>query len=209
MNDQDSAPDTTFTKLISLATDIRRKRSLEALHTTCKLLSERGSRDFSYRNIITLGKDRGLAVPSQKTIVNQSGEHYRELIHSWRVFSNPPEAGLKGVDWMENIKDPALRMSVLMLNAELKAMKAKEARKSMTSGVPIIIGRQEGQPISPLLHLNGSELAALKASIDPDFLRLTGLSLQSRGEIVDTAGRNVMKPGFRDAIEKILTVHKL
>jgi len=46
----------------------------------------------------------------------------------------------------------------------------------------------------------------LKAAIDPASLGLVGLSIGSRGELVDAKGRTIHKPGFRDAIEKVLAV---
>ncbi|HCB42879.1 MAG TPA: hypothetical protein DEP56_07240, partial [Pseudomonas sp.] len=59
-------------------------------------------------------------------------------------------------------------------------------------------------PTRPLL--NDAELGALKAAIDPASLGLVGLSIGSRGELVDVKGRTIHKPGFRDAIEKVLAV---
>jgi len=97
-------------------------------------------------------------------------------------------------------------MSVAMLEGELRAMKAKESRKSQQTGAPIIIESLEGQIISPNLRLNDAELAALKAAIDPEALRLAGLSIGTRGEVVDARGGKIHKPGFRDAIEKILSL---
>ena len=49
-------------------------------------------------------------------------------------------------------------------------------------------------------------LPALKAAIDPTTLSLVGLSIGSRGEVEDAKGRKIHKPGFRDAIEKVLSV---
>ena len=40
----------------------------------------------------------------------------------------------------------------------------------------------------------------------PASLGLVGLSIGSRGELVDVKGRTIHKPGFRDAIEKVLAV---
>ncbi|MCY1305718.1 hypothetical protein D9M70_555410 [compost metagenome] len=62
----------------------------------------------------------------------------------------------------------------------------------------------QGASIQP--RLNDAELAALKAAIDPAALRLVGLSVGGRGEVVDAKGRKIHKPGFRDAIEKILAL---
>lgn len=208
MNEQLISPQETYERLMSAATDSRRRRSLEALHEACRLLRERHSSDFSYKTILTLGKDRGLSVPGEKSIVNRTGAHYRELIQAWRLSSVPSKGNAKSGanEWIEHIKDPVLRMSVAMLAEELRALKAKESRKAQQTGAPIIMGNLAGEILSPQLRLNDAELAALKAAIDPATLRLAGLTIGSRGEVVDAAGRKIHKPGFRDAIEKILSL---
>ncbi|MNE89623.1 hypothetical protein D3C80_1870510 [compost metagenome] len=97
-------------------------------------------------------------------------------------------------------------MSVTLLAKELRALKAKDARKSQQSSAPIVLGVVAGQAVSKQLLLNGAELESLKAAIDPATLGLVGLRIGQRGEILDGAGRQVHKPGFRDAVEKILSV---
>ncbi|HCL3239907.1 TPA: hypothetical protein N2A39_006341, partial [Pseudomonas aeruginosa] len=155
-----------------------------------------------------LGKDRGLPVPGEKSIVNTTGAHYRELIQAWKLASLPKASKTKADpnDWIEHIQDPVLRMSVILLAKELRALKAKESRKAKHSGAPIILGSAAGQAVSTRPLLNDAELAALKAAIDPASLGLVGLSIGSRGELVDVKGRTIHKPGFRDALEKILAV---
>lgn len=208
MSDQLVSPQDTYRRLMSEACDSRRKRSLEAINEVCRLLYERHSSDFSYKTIITLGKDRGLPVPGEKSIVNKTGEHYRQLIQAWKIASLPKAIKKKTGpnDWIEHIQDPVVRMSVSMLAKELRALKAKEARKAAHSGAPIILGSAMGQAVSTRPLLNDAELAALKAAIDPASLGLVGLSIGSRGELVDVKGRTIHKPGFRDAIEKVLAV---
>jgi hypothetical protein len=208
MTDQLVSPQGTYERLMSEASDSRRKRSLEAINEACRLLHERHSSDFSYKTIITLGKDRGLPVPGEKSIVNTTGEHYRELIQAWKLASLP-KASEKKADpnnWIVHIKDPVLRMSVSLLAKELRALKAKESRKANHSGAPIIVGSATGQAVSTQPRFNDAELAALKAAIDPTTLSLVGLSIGSRGEVEDVKGRKIHKPGFRGAIEKVLSV---
>lgn len=208
MSDQLVSPQDTLGRLMSEASDSRRKRSLEAINEACRLLHERHSSDFSYKTIITLGKDRGLPVPGEKSIVNKTGEHYRELIQAWKLLSLPKASKTKTDpnDWIEHIQDPVLRMSVSLLAKELRALKAKESRKAAHSGAPIILGSAMGQAVSTRPLLNDAELAALKAAIDPASLGLVGLSIGSRGELVDMKGKMILKFGFRDAIEKVLAV---
>jgi hypothetical protein len=208
MSDQLVSPQDTYGRLMSAASDIRRKRSLEAINEACRLLHERHSSDFSYKTIITVCNDRGLPVPGEKSIVNKTGEHYRELIQAWKLASLPKSSKTKvdPNDWIEHIQDPVLRMSVSLLAKELRALKAKESRKAKHSGAPIILGSAAGQAISTRPLLNDAELAALKAAIDPAVLGLVGLSIGSRGELLDVKGRTIHKPGFCDAVEKVLAV---
>lgn len=209
MSDQLVSPQQTYERLLNEASDSRRKRSLEAINETCRLLHERHSSDFSYKTIITLGNDRGLPVPGEKSIVNATGEHYRELIQAWKLASLPAKGGQTKAnpnDWIEHIEDPVLRMSVTLLAKELRALKAKEARKAKHSGAPIIFGAAAVQAVSMHPRLNEAELAALKAAIDPVRLGHVGLSIGSRGEVVDAKGTKIHSPGFRDAIEKLLSV---
>ncbi len=209
MSDQLVSPQDTYERLMSEASDSRRKRSLEAINEACRLLHERHSSDFSYKTIITLGKDRGLPVPGEKSIVNTTGEHYRELIQAWKLASLPAKGSQIKADpnnWIEHIEDPVLRMSVSLLAKELRALKAKESRKANHSGAPIILGSATGQAVSTQPRFNDVELAALKAAIDPARLGLVGLSIGSRGEVVDAKGTKIHSPGFRDAIEKLLSV---
>lgn len=208
MSEHLTSPQEVYGRLMSEASDSRRKRSLEAINEVCRLLYERNVSDFSYRNIITLGKDRGLPVPGEKSIVNATGIHYRELIQAWKLISQPGTSREKADpnNWIEYIKDPVLRMSVSLLAKELRALKAKEARKVKHNSAPIYLGSSV-VPVAPKqLSLNDVELAALKAAVDPATLQLAGLTIGSRGEVVNAAGRTIHKPGFRNAIEKILSV---
>ena len=204
MSETLTLPLETYERLINEAKDSRRKRSLEALNEICRLLYERNSSDFSYKSIITLGKDRGLPVPGEKSIANSSGMHYRELIQAWKTVSVPSKKYPCPNDWIENIADPVLRMSVTLLAKELRALKAKEGRKNRQSGAPIILSSAAALAFATQQTLNGAELAALKAAIEPTTLRLVGLSIGSRGEVIDASGRQIHKPGFCDAIAKIL-----
>jgi hypothetical protein len=165
--------------------------------------------DFSYKAVVALGKDRGMSMPSEKSIVNPTGAHYRELIHSWRIMAHPkPKSKNDSNSWIESIDDPVLRLSVNLLAKELRALKAKIARQEKTTGAPIYLGGSVGQlsPISQESSLIDVEILALKAAIDPKVLSLVGLSIGARGEVIDVKGRVIHKPGFRDAIEKIISL---
>ncbi|MNP57418.1 hypothetical protein D3C76_1522460 [compost metagenome] len=92
----------------------------------------------------------------------------------------------------------------MLLAKELRALKAKEARKQQQTGSPIVIAPFAGHAVAKPLLLNTAELDSLKAAIDQSRLNLAGFIIGSRGEVIDKAGRLIHKPGFRDAIEKIL-----
>ncbi|WP_296219091.1 gamma-mobile-trio protein GmtX [Pseudomonas sp. UBA2684] len=123
MSEQLISPQETYERLIHEASDARRKRSLHALNEVCRLLHERNSSDFSYKTIITLGQDRGLSVPGEKSIVNATGAHYRELIQAWKLISVIGKSSAAPVSnsWIDMIEDPVLRLSVTLLAKELRA----------------------------------------------------------------------------------------
>jgi hypothetical protein len=210
MSDQLISPSETLERLLTASGDSRRKRSLEALNEACKLLHERNSSDFSYKTIVTLGKDRGLPIPGIQSIQNTTGAHYRELINAWKLISVHKPSVAKPDNWIDSIEDPVLRMSVTMLAKELRALKSKEARKAAHSGAPIFLGsvpdRDAGKSVPSRPLLNDVEFEALKSAIDPQVLRLVGLSIGPRGEVINETGKRIHKPGFRDAIEKVLSV---
>lgn len=205
------SPQETYERLLDGANDSRKKRSLESLNEVCRLICQKNSSDYSYKTIVALGKDRGLPVPSEKSIVNPSGASYRELINSWKVEANPKVKVKSGAnDWINQIEDPVIRLSVNLLANELRAVKAKMSRQERAAG-HIYLGSVLEQTNTALAqpHFLDVEITALKAAIDPNIISLVGLSIGKRGEILDVKGRVVHKPGFRDAIEKILSLQAL
>ena len=206
MNTGPISPLETFDRLIEEAADKRRIRSLIALNEACKMLHNRNSIDFSYRSIVILGKANGLLVPGIKSIANSSGAHYRELISAWKLLRPQLPAKAAVDDWIDRIKDPALKMGVILLAKELRALKAKNARKASQNLIPVFEGSFQGRLLPTDVRLNTAELAALQASIDPLNLKFLGLRIGGRGEILDGKERQVFKPGFRSAIEKVLAI---
>lgn len=211
MPDQALSPDDTYERLINEASDPRRKRSLEAINMVCQLLHERHHQDFTYKAVVILGRDRGLPVPSEKTIVNDSGTQYRELIQAWRLFSvdhKVKNASVKS-DWITSIEDPVLRLSVTLLAKQLNTLRAKIARQEKANNAPIYLGgaKEEGNFCLEKLNLNDAEINALKGAIDSQALAQLGYTFGDRGEVLDIKGKRIFKPGFRDAVEKILSLH--
>jgi len=163
--------------------------------------------------IINLGRDRGLPIPGEKSIVNSTGAHYRELIQAWKlaaITDRPAKNSAIPTDWINSISDPVLRMSVTLLAKELRSLKNKISRQDKFGCAPIYLNGASEQIYASHSgsHLNEVELNALKAAIDPNTLSQFGLALGPRGEVIDNKGRTLYKPGFRDAIEKVLSVHE-
>jgi hypothetical protein len=207
MSEFSASPDAAYERLLGNATDSRRIRSLGAINQACRMLYERGSTNFSLRTVVELGKQHGLPVPSEKSIVNSTGLHYRELIQAWRLAAVPQRSSRETEAWINQIKDPVLRMSAALQAKELRAMRSKQARQTKVVGASIVIASSEISLQPNQNVLNGAELAALQSAISPTNLRLLGLVIGDRGEVIDTNGREIQKPGFRDAIEKILSLY--
>jgi hypothetical protein len=208
LNSSEVSPQNVFDRLVSEAKDPRKKRSLDAIHSVCSAIYSRSSSDYSYVNIINVGGDKGLKVPSEKSITNKTGACYRELIQAWRIKSGVygVKASKLGADWIEKIKDPVLRVSVLLLAKELRALKAQLARKAEHATTPVIVGTARGKAVSNRVCLNDAEISALKAAIDPQSLMLNGVTIGARGELIDSRKRVILKPGFRGAVEKVLSI---
>lgn len=203
-------PEVVFERLIFEASDSRRRRSLEAINEACKIAASLEVKDFSYRALLAMGQARGLAVPSEKSIVNPTGEHYRLLIHAWKQASMPAPTHQfsDALSWVLSIEDPVLKLNVSLLVKELKALKSKMRRQLSSGMTPIFLGAVEGKTPETYFRLREVEISALRFAIDEDNLRQMGQIIGPRGEVSDSKGRIIQKPGFRDAIEKVLTLER-
>jgi len=112
------------------------------------------------------------------------------------------------LSWVLSIEDPVLKLNVSLLVKELKALKSKMRRQLSSGMTPIFLGAVEGKTPETYFRLREVEISALRFAIDEDNLRQMGQIIGPRGEVSDSKGRIIQKPGFRDAIEKVLTLER-
>jgi hypothetical protein len=180
----------------------RQSSTLDAVYAVCQEQVDRGATDFSYSTISRLGAGRG--VPRVQSIHNKAGENYRALI---KCFEDSPGARKrvprpKASDaWVEDIKDPKTK---LMVNITLS--KLREAEKLNRELIPPDTEfRVDDRPGTPTdFKLTSPERNAIEYLLSEDFLRAWNLEVGQRGTLVDSAGRNVFKPGTMDALKKVL-----
>lgn len=180
----------------------RQSATLDAVYAVCQEQVDRGATDFSYSTISRLGAERG--VPRTQSIHNKTGENYRALI---KCFEESPGARKrmprpKAADaWVDDIKDPKTK---LMVNITLS--KLREAEKLNRELIPPNAEfRVDDRPGTPTdFKLTNPERNAIEYLLSEDFLRAWNLEAGPRGTLVDSAGKNVFKPGTMDAFRKVL-----
>ncbi|MNP08591.1 hypothetical protein D3C76_1006680 [compost metagenome] len=175
--------------------------SLDAVYKICQGQVDRGVTDFSFATIAKVGAGKG--VPKAQSIRNKTGEPYRILISSFvNEFSNKKVGGAIAKDqWIEMIKDPALKMLVRMQQAELVQSK-KMIKEIVPPGLEICI---DDRKFPQGKHrLTSIERRALEYLLSDDFLRQGDLHVGEFGDVVNRAKVKIFKPGTLDALRKAL-----
>lgn len=181
----------------------KKQRTLDVIYEICIEQVERGVPDFSAATISRLGFKRG--APKAQSIRNKSGEHYRALLKAFMVqhssVGKPPTKPRRVDDWITEIKDPKLKMLVKIQAADLAKAK-KMIKEIIPPGLEIYVD-DRGMP-STEHKLNSSERRALEYSLDKQFLLDNGFVLGKYGDVLNSDGKKVFKPGTLDAMKKAL-----
>ncbi|WP_372378658.1 gamma-mobile-trio protein GmtX [Vibrio natriegens] len=200
-----------FNALLSECKTTRSRRSLEIINNICSDIA-RGARDFGYIIVGELSAKNG--GPNAQAIRNKNGERYRVLISAYeRAYPKPrtikPETTSS---WVDRIEELGLKANVKNLLAEKRKLQSEldVLRKVWSDSGPIIeLGNSTALTLQTdrlLPNLTESNYEALKNSIDPTELALSGLRLGEEGSIEDKNGNIVFSYGFVDAIEKIIAI---
>lgn len=192
------------------------RKTLELINRICLEQLQSGEMDFSIANIgAHCEENNGI---STQAIRNKSGKLYRDLINIYAEFVPKPVSRTnrnKEHDWVNDIESQTIQWLVrdlITTNTALTAEVNQLRTDLLNSEVPIQVVNKKSQD-SELTALpskasyTNSETNALKSAIDPNHLALKGLSIGERGEIIDSDGKPVFKPGFVRAIEKTLDVN--
>ena len=217
-------PEALFESLSANATT-RTRRSLEAIHRVCQEQHDRGSPDFSIPTVARLSE--AIGGPSEQTIRNRTGAHYRALLGAWAAFSEgstkkPQQkpAPLTEETVLPRIEDPATRAVVGMILSKNKKLLAEI--HLLKHNANIVIDRRQrewapeptGKPpdressavveVPPAnLGLSKIQIEALVDATSPEMLERMGWTVQDNGRVMKGA-RPIYKPGYVDAIRAIL-----
>lgn len=205
-------PNEIFQSLMELAKHPVKRRNLEALHRTCSEEYDSGSRLFTISRVERLLVSEGIL--SAKTLGNAKSEDYRTLILAWASFSKERNS-LKTVDregWLQSIPDPAVRQLVQTTQAELNKLRGevivlRKLQKSISvrTGTASTVDDREGLAMTAsLATLLPTERNSLSQAVDPGYLLRHGLSIGSRGEVLQRNGAVLFERGFIEALKKIL-----
>lgn len=183
-------------------TSKRSHRSLEAIYTVCQEQLDRGLADFSYAAIARLGSARG--VPKAQSIRNKTGEPYRMLIQSFAANTDvrkPLRKPRKADDWIDEIKDPKLKLLVSVMSSELR-----EAKQMLREIVPpnLVIRVDDRKYNKGEYRLSDRERYALEYLQSEEFLGEFGYHIGDRDDVLDDGDNHVFKPGTISALRKAL-----
>lgn len=176
------------------------KKTLVAIYSICKKQMESGSTDFSYTTISRLGADQ--KVPQAQSIRNKTGENYQALIKCFKGAEGARKRTAKprpSNAWADDIKDPKQRLLVHRLLAELS-----DAQRTIREFVPPGTVIRVDDRSAPDFKLSVIERRAIEHLRSDDFLKLWQLVRGEVGDVLDSQGRAVFKPGTIQAIEKVL-----
>ncbi|MBK5246737.1 MAG: hypothetical protein JJE49_05625 [Peptostreptococcaceae bacterium] len=211
-------PDELYIQLHEKAS-VRKRRTLELIHETCRIQSKSSVKDFSITTIASLLSDKG--GPSEQALRNRtsSASDYRALISKWAEYSNssfgkPVKQQPTGLnnEILANVTDPTTRAMVGMILAENKKLKNENSllkqHKTLTidmrkSKDEVSSGGQNAVLVSPSHDLTEMEIKALREAISDDFMQHRGWTVDDYGRVKEK-GVQVYKPGYVSAIDKVL-----
>lgn len=104
-------------------------------------------------------------------------------------------------DWIDEITDPKIRFLVPKQQTEL--MEAKRlVREIVPPGTTIIVDDRKGGIAQH--RLSDVERRAIEYLASEEFLKEWGYLAGDRGEVMDSEGNRLFKPGTLDALKKAL-----
>ena len=187
---------------LKIGASSKQAKTLNAIYHVCQEQIDRGASDFSYTAISRIGADRG--VPKAQSIRNRSGEVYQALIKGFTeyyVSSNKPRKRKLADAWIDEIPDPKIRLLVSKQQAELIEAK-RLVREIVPPNTTIIVDDRRGALAEH--RLSDVERRALEFIASDEFLRERGYTIGDRGDVVDSNGSRLFKPGTIDGIKKAL-----
>ncbi|WP_370258779.1 gamma-mobile-trio protein GmtX [Marinobacter nauticus] len=207
-----SEPREVYEAILGQLKSSRSRRSLEALYGVCKEHYEAGAVDFRIATIAKSGASRG--VPSAQTIRNKTGEPYRAVIEAWQKLGRQKKKAIKArtapsgeYDWVDEVNNKTHRFLILDLISKVRKLRSENKRFASIKKLEIDYrAGAEEESESRLPSLLSHEIDALKDAISEDSLKVRGWTKTERGSIKDQNGKVLLRNGFVDGIEKMLSL---
>ncbi|MBI6949761.1 gamma-mobile-trio protein GmtX [Pseudomonas koreensis] len=191
--------------LLSLKSQCSAKvgRSLDAIFLVCEQKLNNGDLNFNYSSIARDGVVHG--VPKAQSIRNKTGAIYRALIESFAIVSAETKKRNKVCtsltdEWVSEIKDVRLRFLVQAKLAELA-----EVKQILLEIIPPKLEVRVDDRQGNVLTFTSSERRAIEYIISQDFISDHRFVLGAHGDVLDSEGRRVLRPGTIDALKKSLS----
>lgn len=209
-----SDPTNEILQKIKSNTNSRAHKSLDLVNDICKEQVERGSTDL---RVVTIGKlSEARGGPSTQAIRNASGSNYRALIEAWDESVSKQEPrhsnSKSGTNsWIDSIEKPHIR--ILAQDAVNKAKRLQSELDHLKSITKVTIDMRKNSGTYGTVEINGNsvsahlselELKALSQAISDENVERQGWTMDDQGQILDSKRRQVFKPGFTNAIKKII-----
>lgn len=184
--------------------------SLEIINAVCKEQIERGSKNLTIAMVGRLSSTLG--DPSEQAIRNASGKAYQILIEEWRKRHVAEKTVIRKINsefrWIEDIDKPNIRWHAedfrnrfIMQRNELNLIKQITEFNIDMRPIKSTNSTERG------LSLSDIERRAIEHCISDENLEVNGWRIDERGQILGPRNNQVFKPGFSNAIRKILDSH--
>lgn len=201
--------ETIYNELYEQATT-RSKKSLKIIKAACDSQVNIKATDFTIATIGLLSEELGGI--KAKAMRNKEGKHFKQLVsaysdrYSTKVTKPPKKDPL---DWISDIEDAGTRIKVYDLYAENKRVRNERDLLKAVKVVDVDMRLSSESQSEQLMlgnKLDHDELQALSHFISEQNLKNWAWTKGKSGELLDASGRKATKPGFIDAIEKLLII---
>lgn len=224
-------PDIVYTTLSSKPGRSERRNALQRIHEICAKRYKNGIADFS---VSAVGKEcEAEGILKARALYNASSGDYKVLIDAWSVYGaghhvvaddekeaveNKSLVSKRRNLFLSQILEPAVRTEVknliderdrlrIQLNlaeVEKSVLSLIVAKKAVFEQAPVKLPR--GRPLKNVSEwtLKPGDLAALKSSILPEFIKRQGWSLGPQGEIRNALGETLYESGYLQGMRKLL-----
>lgn len=223
----DIHPDVILKSLLSTSSHPTKIKNLNLIHDICQKQYDSGSKDFTLKVISEKVENSGGL--KAKALWNPQSIDYRKLIEAWQAYAGPDRPKLRITEkateqdaLARHISDPAVRILIQQIVKERNDLRSElNILKAQTI---LTIDRRPTAPPPPQIPIAGSDMTlelvqgpklnvlereALEHAISQELFDQEGWREEKFGRITidgetTQKSRTIFKPGYADAIRKIL-----